>query len=231
MTATVDQLIKLNNEKRKLLTEENEAYYTDLLVYIRTQWRLSEKQTEEVLMEMLDHLIEAQSDNKTAEDVFGDDPLQFAHDLIEEIANEQPRNWLKFLGGLSVMLLGWVLVIRAVVLFMLSFVTDVQIEINILKTVVISFGIAGFVISNIWFILREVKGDLFQTKKRSQLKPMMKTGSFAAMTMAMLLLIVKYFPTIGISIPFSARMSLIFGIIILSLYYGRKYWNKKKITE
>ena len=57
-------LIEENNKKRKLLTKENEAYYDDLLVYIRLQLTLSEQQSEEVLMEMLDHLIEGQMKEK-----------------------------------------------------------------------------------------------------------------------------------------------------------------------
>ena len=42
-------LIEENNRKRKLLTKDNEAFYDDLLIYIRLQMSLSEQQSEEVL--------------------------------------------------------------------------------------------------------------------------------------------------------------------------------------
>ncbi|WP_274447852.1 hypothetical protein [Priestia aryabhattai] len=37
------ELIKLNNKKRKELTKENEEYYDNLLVYIRTSVSVSEQ--------------------------------------------------------------------------------------------------------------------------------------------------------------------------------------------
>ena len=54
------QLIEENNRKREQLTPENEKYYGDMLIYIRLQLSLSEQQSEEVLMEMLDHLLDGQ---------------------------------------------------------------------------------------------------------------------------------------------------------------------------
>lgn len=66
----VDMLIEENNRKRELLTPENEKYYDDMLIYIRLQWRLSEQQSEEVLMEILDHLLHGQEEGKTAKDMF-----------------------------------------------------------------------------------------------------------------------------------------------------------------
>lgn len=225
---TVDELVKINNEKRKLLTEENEKYYTDMLLYIRMQWRLSEKQSEELLLELLDHLLDAQAENKTAKDVFGDNAYQYAHELIEEIATEKPRNMVKFVAGLSLMLIGWVLVIRGIALYVLSFVTDVNIDVNIFKGVISALAVAGFVVSNTWFILREVGKDLFKEKKRKNMIPMMKTGSFAAITMLIMLIIIKFTPEIGVSIPFSPIISLVFGIIILAIYYTVKIKNKIK---
>lgn len=94
-------LIEENNRKRKLLTKENEAYYDDLLVYIRLQLILSEQQSEEVLMEMLDHLIEGQNEGKTANDIFGDDPLTFADEVIEQLPREKKEILFRSLVELS----------------------------------------------------------------------------------------------------------------------------------
>ncbi|WP_347862474.1 hypothetical protein U0355_04750 [Salimicrobium sp. PL1-032A] len=55
------EMIKSNNEKRKELTEENREYYEDMLLYIRLSYSKSEQDMEEVLAELLDHLLEAQS--------------------------------------------------------------------------------------------------------------------------------------------------------------------------
>ncbi|MDY7220900.1 DUF1129 family protein [Halalkalibacterium halodurans] len=80
-----DDLIKDNNEKRKLLTEENLKVYEDLLLYIRLAHSKSEQETEELLTELLDHLLEAQAKGKSAKAVFGDNPKQYADEIIGEI--------------------------------------------------------------------------------------------------------------------------------------------------
>ncbi|HDR4761175.1 TPA: hypothetical protein ACQ75Q_000675 [Bacillus thuringiensis] len=53
-------MIELNNKKREFLTSENEAAYGDMLVYLRIS-NVPEQQMEELLLEILDHLIEAQT--------------------------------------------------------------------------------------------------------------------------------------------------------------------------
>jgi uncharacterized membrane-anchored protein len=124
-------------------------------------WGLSERQTEEVMLEMLDHLLDAQNEGKSAQDVFGDNPLSFADSVIEEIATEKPRNIVTFIIKLILLLLGWVLVIRGVLLLILSNLTVVDYEINVLQAAVAAIGLTLFVIVNVSSILRTVKKDLF----------------------------------------------------------------------
>ena len=77
------ELVKENNEKRELLTKENEKLYSDFMLYIRTNFKVSEQEGEEILMDILDHLLAAQEEGRTAEDLFGDDPKAGAGKLIE----------------------------------------------------------------------------------------------------------------------------------------------------
>ncbi|TSB45838.1 DUF1129 family protein [Alkalicoccobacillus porphyridii] len=79
------ELIEINNQKRTQLTKENLKYYEDMLVYIRLSFSKSEQETEEVLSELLDHLLIAQEEGKTAKEVFGDDPKQYCKDIIGEL--------------------------------------------------------------------------------------------------------------------------------------------------
>ena len=60
-----EQLAELNFEKRKELTKENLKYYEDMLLYIRLSYDKSEQETEEILSELLDHLLEAQKEGRT----------------------------------------------------------------------------------------------------------------------------------------------------------------------
>jgi DNA-binding ferritin-like protein (Dps family) len=77
--------ITLNNEKRKLLTTENEKIYCDMLEYIRISSIMSEQAAEEVLIDVLDHLLDAQAHGKTAYDVFGKDPKAYCDELIDAL--------------------------------------------------------------------------------------------------------------------------------------------------
>lgn len=54
------RLIEENNQKRKLLSDGNLELYEDFLIYIRTDLRVAEHEGEELLMELLDHMLEAQ---------------------------------------------------------------------------------------------------------------------------------------------------------------------------
>lgn len=221
---TVDELVKLNNEKRKLLTEENEAYYTDLVVYLRMKWRLSEQQTEEVLMEMLDHLLDAQKEGKSAAEVFGDEPLQFADSLIAEIADENPLNWVEFFGKLILQLLGWIFVIRGAIIMLFSFFTEVKETVYMLQAAVFATTISLFIIFNIWFMLKTVKKNLFvfPKEKKRERKASMQVGLAAGLSMLVLLLIIKFTPEMGPTFHFPAYLSLVLGGIMLLVHHFLK---------
>ncbi len=114
MQLTVKEMIEQNNEKRKNLTPENQQYYQNMLVYIRTNALKSERATEEVLLEMLDHLLEAQSEGKNADDVFGKTPKALAEEIIETLPKEPFKATLDYIVEIGFMLLGWYLVITGI---------------------------------------------------------------------------------------------------------------------
>lgn len=90
------ELIQLNNEKRKQLEKENLSYYEDMLVYIRLSYDKSEQELEEILTELLDHLLEAQKEGKTAIDVFGNEPKQYAGEIIGALPQMVTKERMKF---------------------------------------------------------------------------------------------------------------------------------------
>lgn len=92
------QLIKENNQKRKLLTKENKEYYEDMLVYIRLAYDKSEHEGEEILTEMLDHLLLAQEEGGTAEGVFGHDKKAYADEIIGELPKMVTKKQLSLMS-------------------------------------------------------------------------------------------------------------------------------------
>ena len=208
-----DLLIEENNKKRKLLTKENEEYYDDLLVYIRLHFTLSEQQSEEVLMEMLTHLIEGQEEGKGAEDIFGTDPLAYTNEIIHQLPKEKSRNIFPFIGGIIVDIVSWTLMIRGIVLLIFSQFVEVNYEISLVGAVIFSLVIGTFTVTNMWYIVNLIKRSLFKVNKKNRLN-MLKAGLFAASSMAIVLLIVKFTPQIGPSIYFSWWASLVLGAIL-----------------
>lgn len=72
-------------------------------MYLRCDLSISERVTEVTLMDLLDHLLEAQMHDVTTEEFFGSDPEQFAKDLVAEIPKESKRNMWMF--GASILFL------------------------------------------------------------------------------------------------------------------------------
>lgn len=212
------QLIEENNKKRMLLTKENEAYYSDLLVYIRLQFTLSEQQSEEVLMEMLDHLIEGQQEGKTAKEIFGNDPLSYTDEIIEQLPKEEKKNIWSFVGGIIVSIVSWVLIIRGVIFLVVSPFTTVHTEINFFQAGITSLVIGIFIVLNTWFILREIKSSLFNAKGSTK-KSMFKVGFVSATSMVVVILVVKLIPHIGPSFNLNGWASIVSGAILWLIHF------------
>lgn len=217
------QLIDENNRKRELLTTENEEYYGDLLLYIRLKLTLSEQQSEEVLMELLDHLLDAQEAGKTAKEIFGDDPKGFADAIIEHLPKEEKRKVIPFIGGIIADIIGWVLVIRGGLLFILSHFTEVEVKSTVhpISTLGIALVLAGFVLFTIFYIFKIIDRSLF-TEKPNAKKDSIKAGLVGALGMTVVLLVVKFLPEIGPAFVFPWWVSFIVGGILLFSMYLRK---------
>ena len=165
MNMTVKQLVKANNEKRKQLTKENETYYESLLVYIRSSMFLEERSTEELLYEMLDHLLLAQQDGKTAQDVFGKEPQQLADEMIATLPKEKPKKIVAFFTETMLLLVGIYLAIVGVPPLLSGEVQTIYIGSFAL---IIGVLILSQVIV-IYMLLRALKKDAFSSNKFKKL--------------------------------------------------------------
>jgi len=215
------KLIEENNQKREMLTEENEAYYSDLLLYIRLKLTISEEKSEEVLMEMLDHLLDGQKAGKNAKDIFGDDPRGFADEIIEQLPKEEKRKIIPFLAGIIGNIVGWVLIIRGVLFLVLSPFSEVKTTVYPISVLGSAIVIAVFVTVTIVYIFKLVERSLFK-ENRSIRKDSIKAGFIGAIGMAVVLLIVKFLPEIGPSFDFSWWASLLAGGVLMAVIFINK---------
>ncbi|HDR8301992.1 TPA: DUF1129 family protein [Bacillus cereus] len=113
-------MIELNNKKRELLTPENEVAYSDMLVYLRLS-NVPEQQMEELLLEILDHLIEAQAENKNAYDIFGDNLQSYCDELISALPTQTKLEKASLIGFSISLLLAIQFGINAIISFFMFF--------------------------------------------------------------------------------------------------------------
>jgi uncharacterized membrane-anchored protein len=168
---TPKELVKLNNEKRGLLNEENLAYYQEMLVFIRTNATKSEQQTEEVLLELLEHLLQAQSEGRSAMDVFGTDPKEYCQSVIDEIPDEKKSKQLGFIVYIALQFLAPIALTFGVIGFILSYFFDlgsstVSFSLGSWAVIIMLYLAIGFF--SILFIFKLLKNDAFKKKKRQR---------------------------------------------------------------
>jgi DNA-binding ferritin-like protein (Dps family) len=92
---TAEEMIQVNNERRKQLNEENRKYYENMLVYLRLS-PIPEKKTEELLLEMLDHLLIAQEEGRPAKDVFGKNPEAYCKEVVQSMGKQSYFRFSRF---------------------------------------------------------------------------------------------------------------------------------------
>jgi len=217
------KLIEINNEKRKLLTKENEQYYSDLLVYIRLQLMLSEQKSEEILMELLDHLLEGQEEGKTAEQIFGHNPKEYADEIILQLPKEEKRKVVPFIFHLILHLSALFLLVRGGILLTLGQFVEIKTEVYPINAFILFSLILCIVAFGVWYIFKLIKDSLF-TEKRNDRKNMVKAGIFGALGMIAILTLVNFTPNIGPSYQFPWHISILIGVIM----YGISKWIKVK---
>jgi uncharacterized membrane-anchored protein len=217
------QLIEENNRKREQLTPENEKYYSDMLIYIRLQLTLSEQQSEEVLMEMLDHLLDGQNEGKSARDIFGDDPKQYADEIIQHLPKEKKREVIPFITGIVLNLVSWMLMIRGVVILVTSQIKneDVGSSVYLFSSLLTLALIIGSVAFGVWFIFRTIKHSLFN-EKASEKKNMVKVGFFGAISMGLVIAVTMFLPEFGPSFHYSWLASLLTGCALWLIVFTLK---------
>lgn len=99
---TTEELIEQNNELRGALNEENDAFYTDFLLYVRSQSIFKEEHTtEEQLFSILQDILEAQKNGQSAADYFGTDPKFVADKMLAATPSRLAEGAKLFLYGIG----------------------------------------------------------------------------------------------------------------------------------
>ncbi|MGE7621586.1 DUF1129 family protein [Viridibacillus sp. NPDC096237] len=212
----VKKLIADNNEKRKLLTKENEVYYDKILVYVRAHILLSERQSEEVLTEILDHLLIAQEEGKTARDVFGPNPKMYAEEIVEALPKEKKGSIVTFGVEILCDIIGWFIIIGSIGRY---FTKSDQIYlyssiINVVAVVVIGSGL-------LYVILKQLKQGAFEeTMSKCTI---LKSGMFGVVTFGLFIAILYFTDELGplVNITWFAQFGAGSALLLISYLMKR----------
>ncbi|VDG89497.1 Uncharacterized membrane-bound protein conserved in bacteria [Lysinibacillus sphaericus] len=213
---TTKELIRENNEKREQLTEENEQYYTNMLVYIRSKFLLSERATEELLMEMLEHLLEGQKDGKSAKKIFGGDPRAYADEVIAQMPKEKKKNQLLFGIQLIFSVLGWMVIARGAILGVLSFIKPVDEHLYLASTAAMVVAVLMMTVFGVLLLMNMVNKTAFEEKK-STWKFAIIGGISGVLIFGLFMGIAFFFKGRGPAIEFPWLASLLVGFVMLLL--------------
>lgn len=213
------ELIKQNNQKRALLTEENEKYYTNLLLYIRTKLTLSEQQSEEVLMEMLDHLSEGQQDGKTAQEIFGDDPKGYADEIISHLPHENKRESFLFVSEIAINLFGWFLIMRSIIIPIIG--SKASEEVYIISSLLLILLIMVMTALGVKMIFGLISKRSFDENTTDK-KVMIKAGLYGAGGFSVIAIFSFFAKEIGPTFTLTWQISFGLGAILLLISWLMK---------
>lgn len=220
---TTKDLIKENNEKRQQLSGESEQYYSNMLVYIRSKFLLSERATEELLMEMLEHLLEGQQDGKSAEEIFGRDPKAYADEVIAQMPIEKKKNQLLFGMQLVVGVLGWMVLTRGAILGIMSLFQTVDERLYLVSTIALLLTVIFIVITGVVLLMKVVSKIAFD-KKKNNWKVTIFGGFFGVLVSGLFMGIAFFLKDRGPAIEFPWLASLLagFALLLISQWISRK---------
>ncbi len=217
-------LIQENNDKREQLTEDNKKVYEDFLVYLRTDLRIDEHQGEEILMEILNHLLEAQADGVPAGEIFGDNPKKFADELIAELPSEKKRGRTGFIAGQFLRIAAFLLIVQGVMTFILPYFTAVDTSVGVGNMILLGILITVIVLAAIRVVFRLLRQSLFkENPKKAERKAMLKAAVYGMIGFGAIMATAVFVPDFGPVINMEWWVYIAAGLV---LYAIGKWINK-----
>lgn len=178
-------------------------------------------------MELLDHLLVAQGEGKTAKDIFGEDLKAYCDELISELPKETKKDQLIFLLYLGLNLLGIVAIFTGIAnylafrFFELGTETfDFYLGTGISIVVIDLILLAGFV----YIVLLWINGSIFKKKPVKKWVEFLQIWVLTMIYIGLSLLVFIFMPSFGE--PVSVSYLVVVGVGLV-LYLASVVMNKK----
>lgn len=222
-----NDLIKVNNEKRALLNEVNKKQYGDMLVYIRSNLTKSTQETEEILIELLEHLLVAQEEGKTAKDIFGEDLQAYCDDIIGELPKEKKKDAILFIFFLGANFISIYFISEALLSYIFTSFGKGTLEwtLSLGKTAIVFSLLILTAFAIIYFIITWIHKTAMSHKETFSLKDFFIVWLIIVIVATPVVLSFIFIPSFGIEIVIPKVYTLIVGILLALCAYliNKKY--------
>lgn len=208
------ELIKLNNEKREKLTDENLKYYEEVLIYIRSSLDKKEVETEEILAELLDHLLDAEENGKTAKEIFGASPTEYAKEITEELPSMNLKENILFFTPSILFLFAGVLLVNAIFTPLLNYALNIgEVKDTIYLGSIIVEGLLVILVSAIflYLLMKSIRNPNFNIKNK--VIKFLVYWLFSMLYIALFTLIFYLIPDFGYKVTIPVYIQLLLGAI------------------
>lgn len=215
-------LNEMNFEYMKRLSKlkpENKEIYLEISRKIKKDFRLSDVKADEILSDILDHLIDAQKDGISAQEFFGHDIENYVQEVTDELPKESPKNQIIYIGAITSMTIAIVCLIFGFFSFLKLISTG-----QLLKVPSISLMIA------IIFLL--VLVPIYSYLTTHYFKPKISKYRYIKVILFSLVYFIPYslltFIKIGPLVDFPVFISITVGLI--TVFIGYKLFKKNVIS-
>nr|WP_252187709.1 DUF1129 family protein [Anaeromonas frigoriresistens] len=222
-------MIRLNNEKREKLTEENRKYYEKILIYIRVSLAKRELETEEILSELLDHLLDAQYKGKSAKEVFGDNPKEYADEIVRELPKINLKDTMSLLSSGLLVFIASALLFSGIGDLFIYFVVDLNVltkEIFIGSLLLESILSIILATTLLYLIINFIKWSIFKNLK--SITEFFILWISGMISVGLFMLIFWSIPNFGPTIKIHSYVMILFGVIIFIGLLINRIINKRK---
>jgi DNA-binding ferritin-like protein (Dps family) len=90
-----------------MLNKKNKTLLNEMRFYIQSSSAVPDTKASEILMELEDHLLMAQREGKSFEQVFGQDPKSYCNEIIKELPKSSKWEQIKTIAPIVPLLLFW----------------------------------------------------------------------------------------------------------------------------
>ncbi len=208
------ELVKLNNEKRKTLNDENTKYYEAMLLYIRTSFRKKEVETEEILAELLDHLLDAQENEQTAKEIFGASPTEYAKEITDELPTMDLKENILYFAPFIFELFAILLLVNGIFNPLLKYALDIgEVKDTIYLGSTTVEGILIIIVSAIflYLLIKSVRNPIFNIENK--VIEFVLYWIFAMLFISLFVVISYLVPDFGYLITISIYNQILLGLI------------------